>query len=256
MNGTTVGGLAWVAVLLATVSARPAQAAEDLLVFAASSTTEAMQEAAEAFAAKTGGRVHFSFGASSDLSRQIRAGAPVDLFLAADTRTMDDVQTAGLILEKSRRNLLTNRLVVVSGPEGGVKVTRAQDLERIQRLSLADPAGVPAGRYAKAWLETQGSWSKIEPHVLPALNVRAALAAVEVGAAEAAVVYQTDALVSSRVHIVFRVPLEQTPAIRYPLARLVHGSSALAGLFYAFLQTPQAKTIFTRRGFIVLDEAG
>jgi molybdate transport system substrate-binding protein len=228
--------------------------AEELLVFAAASTTEAMQDIGKEFQAKTGNTVQFSFGGSSSLARQLLAGAPADVFISADVASMNAVEKAGLLPAKNgRRDLLGNRLVVVAPRDSTLKVSSAQDLAAVKRLSLADPAAVPAGVYAKSWLTAEKMWDALEPHVIPALDVRAALAAVEVGAADAALVYQTDALVTQRVKVLYRVPLAQTPPIRYPASWLVRSKkAAVAQAFTQFLAGPRARAIFSRRGFVVL----
>lgn len=156
--------------------------AEKVLVFAAVSTTDALQELAPAFTRATGHTVEFALGASSDLARQAVAGAPADVFLSADVAQMDGVEKAGLVAPSTRVDLLSNRLVVVVPVDAKQAPSSAAGLREVKRLSLADPEAVPAGVYAKAWLLKAGLWKALEPKVVPALDVRAALAAVETGA--------------------------------------------------------------------------
>src|SRR5688572_23007895 len=172
--------------------ALPARA-EAVLVFAAASTTDALRELAPGFTKATGHTVEFAFGASSDLARQAVAGAPADVFLSADTAKMDQVEKAGLVQPGSRVELLSNRLVVVVPADSKQTVASAAELRAVKRLTLADPAAVPAGLYAKAWLEKVGLWKELEPRVVPTLDVRAALSAVEAGRVDAGIVYATDA---------------------------------------------------------------
>ena len=230
--------------------------AEELLVFAAASTTEAMQDIGREFQVKTGTPVQLAFGASSALSRQLLAGAPADVFVSADMSSMDAVERAGLLPAKNgRRNLLGNRLVVVVPRDSTLEVAGAKDLLAVKRLALADPLSVPAGVYAKAWLTQAKVWTSLEARVIPALDVRAALAAVEVGAADAALVYQTDARVTQRVKVIYRVPLAETPPIRYPVAWLARSKQAAsARAFYEFLAGERARSLFLRRGFVVLED--
>jgi molybdate transport system substrate-binding protein len=237
--------------LLLTISL-PAHA-ERVLVFAAASTTDALQEIGRAFSKEQGHTVEFAFGASSDLARQAVAGAPADVFLSADTAKMDQVEKAGLIQAGTRVELLSNRLVVVVPMDSKLKVASAGDLKSVKRLALADPAAVPAGIYAKAWLEKAGVWKELEPRVVPSLDVRAALAAVEAGRVDAGVVYATDAALSKRVRAVFSVPEAEGPRIVYPVAALSRGKASAAGAaFTAFLRGDTARRIFERHGFIVL----
>jgi molybdate transport system substrate-binding protein len=231
----------------------PARAAEPVLVFAAASTTEALQEVGRAFTKEQGTAVQFAFGASSDLARQAVAGAPVDVFLSADTVKMDQVEKAGLVQPGTRVELLSNRLVVVVPADSKRKVASAAELRGVKRLAIADPAAVPAGIYAKAWLEKAGVWKELEPRVIPALDVRAALAAVETGRVDAGVVYATDAALSKRVRVVLTIPEAEGPRIIYPAAALAKGKAPEAGRdFVRFLQGGPARSIFERYGFIFL----
>jgi molybdate transport system substrate-binding protein len=237
--------------LLLTVSL-PAHA-ERVLVFAAASTTEALQEVGRAFSKEHGHTVEFAFGASSDLARQAVAGAPADAFLSADTARMEQVEKAGLIQAGTRVDLLSNRLVVVVPLDSKRKVASAQDLKALKRLALADPAAVPAGIYAREWLERAGVWKELEPRVVPSLDVRAALSAVEAGRVEAGVVYATDAAMSKRVRVAFSIPEGEGPRIVYPVAALSGGKASGAGAaFVRFLRGDTARRIFERHGFLFL----
>lgn len=239
------------ALLLA--SALPAHAGERVLVFAAASATDALQELGRAFTKEQGHTVEFAFGASSDLARQAEAGAPADVFLSADVAKLERVEKAGLVQPGTRVELLANRLVVVVPVGSKRKVASAAELGGMKRLALADPAAVPAGIYAKAWLEKVGLWKELEPRVVPTLDVRAALAAVEAGRVDAGVVYATDAALSKRVRVVLTVPEAEGPRIVYPVAALSKGKAPEAGsAFVRFLQGDAAKRIFEQYGFVFL----
>ncbi|WP_375754811.1 molybdate ABC transporter substrate-binding protein [Corallococcus exercitus] len=246
---------AWWGLLLAWLSVSSARA-EEVLVFAAASTTDALQALAPAFQQASGHRVRFAFGASSDLARQVVAGAPADAFLSADEAKLDLVDRAGLVQAGSRVDLLSNRLVVVVPVGSAVKVTGPADLKGLKRVMLAEPAAVPAGVYAKAWLTKAGVWADVAPRVVPALDVRAALAAVEAGRADAGVVYATDAVNSKKVRVAFTVPEADAPRIVYPVAALTRGKAPEAGLaFVRFLQTEAARKEFRRWGFLDVSAA-
>jgi molybdate transport system substrate-binding protein len=169
---------------------------EEILVFAAASLTESLQELGRSFETATGDSVRFSFGASSDLARQIRAGAPADVFFSADTARMDELERDGRVARRNRREFLSNSLVVIVPAGSSFRVRDSRDLLSLPRIALADPAAVPAGIYAKKWLEAEGLWDRMSARVVPTLDVRAALAAVETEAAPAGIVYKTDARVS------------------------------------------------------------
>ncbi|MFP2931926.1 molybdate ABC transporter substrate-binding protein [Pyxidicoccus sp. 3LG] len=241
--------LLWASLLL--LAAVPARA-EKALVFAAASATDALQELGPAFTKATGHSVEFAFGASSDLARQAVAGAPADAFLSADAVRLDTVEKAGLVQPGTRVDLLSNRLVVVVPADSGGRLAGPEGLKGLKRLALADPAVVPAGVYAKGWLEKAGLWKDVEAKVVPALDVRAALAAVESGRVDAGVVYATDAAQSKKVRVAFTVPDGDAPRIVYPVAALAKGKAPEAGrAFVRFLQSDLARKTFERHGFLV-----
>ena len=220
----------------------PLHAAE-IRVLAAASLTDALQEIAKSYEQRTGDRIVFSFGASSMLARQIAAGAPADLFLSADERSMNRVQTS------VRASVLSNSLVIV----GDLRITHPRDLLRAKSIALAEPSSVPAGIYARQWLERVGLWKALQPKVIPTDNVRAALAAVASGNADAAIVYRTDARIAKRVRVAYAVPRAQTPHIAYPFAVLRDADQPQAARrFFDHLRGKPARDTFARYGFDVL----
>jgi molybdate transport system substrate-binding protein len=223
----------------------------ELLVLAAASTADAMGDMGRDFETETGQKVRFSFGASRDLARQIRAGAPAAVIVSADAETIDSLVEAKLVRSDDRRSFASNRLVVIvpKGPSSAIRTPR--DLTLVAHVAIGDPQLVPAGNYAKRWLEKEGLWTEVEPHVLPSLDVRAALAAVETGHAEAGIVYRTDAAHSQRVQVAYEVPAEKTPTISYVAARLASAENAGAGRFLDFLMGPKARAILVRHGFVL-----
>jgi molybdate transport system substrate-binding protein len=238
-------------VLAVTLLAPLAAGAEEIAVCAAASLTDALQEIVDAWEKSTGNTVLLNLGASNDLARQIRAGAPADVFLSADPVQMDGLERDGLVLPADRVDLLSNTLVVVVPARSTTKIQAPSDLAVATRLALADPQAVPAGVYARAWLASLGLWARVERQVIPTLNVRAALAAVESEQAEAGIVYKTDALVSKRVKVAYEVPRAAGPAIVYPLARVATSSKKASVSFVDHLQSPAARDVFTRFGFLV-----
>lgn len=235
--------------LLATAASAPA---EEILVFAAASTTDALEQIGQEFQHQTGNRVAFSFGASSMLARQILAGAPADLFLSADSVLMQELVKAGLVRAGEVRNLLSNQLVVVVPLHSKLHINSAADLESAKSIAAADPEAVPAGVYARQWLESKRVWSRLQPSIMPALDVRAALAAVATGVADAAVVYRTDAAISPRVRVAYAVPLKDGPRILYPVAKIAGSTRPAAAAFVNFLASASARAVFERFGFLVL----
>ncbi len=220
----------------------------DLVVFAAASLSDALAEIARAFEAGGGRHVQLSFGGSNDLARQIRAGAPAEIFVSADARRMNELEQAGLVRRQERFDLVSNRLVVIVPAVSSHPFGKAEDLLLAQRIALADPDAVPAGIYAREWLQRRGLWDRLRARVVPALDVRAALAAVASQAVDAGIVYRTDAAVSDRVRVALEVPAEESPRIVYPAA-LVGTPSAAARAFFAYLRSPEARAVLSRFGF-------
>jgi molybdate transport system substrate-binding protein len=240
-----------VALVAALLLAVPGRA--ELLVSAAASLADALPEVGKAWEAAGGEKLTFNFAASSALVSQIESGAPVDLVVTADEETLSRLEKGGLLDAGSRRPLLSNRLAVVVVRGSPVKVARAEDLARAEfaRLALADPTAVPAGKYAKAWLERRGVWAAVERRVIPSLNVRAALAAVAAGEADAGVVYATDVTASPDVELAFVVPAEEGPRIVYPAAALRESKRLeSARRLLTFLGSGEAQAIFARFGFL------
>jgi molybdate transport system substrate-binding protein len=221
--------------------------ADELLLFSAASAAEPLAELAKSFEAKTGHKILFSFGSSSDLARQIASGAPADLFLSADAAKVDGLG----VKVSSRVDLLSNRMVVVVPARSSMRVTGAGDLREVRRLALAEPATVPAGIYARQWLEKAGVWDAVQHKVIPTLDVRAALATVATGRVEAGVVYETDARTSSKVKVALRI--EDGPQIKYVLAGLTTARHPeVARKLVEHLSGTEAARVFEKYGFIAL----
>jgi molybdate transport system substrate-binding protein len=230
---------------------RSAESNGELLVFAAASTADAIADVGREFEAETGGKVTFSFGASRDLARQIRAGAPAAILISADTASVDTLIDAKLVERRDRRPFASNRLVVVVPKGASLTIRAPADLAKVAHLVIGDPKLVPAGSYAQQWLEKEGVWADVEPHVVPALDVRAALATVEAGSAEAGIVYRTDAAHSHGVQIAYEVPAEKAPIVSYVAARMASAESEAARRFLDFMTAPKARAIFDRHGFVL-----
>jgi molybdate transport system substrate-binding protein len=197
--------------------------------------------------------VVLNFAGSSDLARQIRAGAPADVFFSADREQVDTLVRAGLVRAEDAVDVLSNVLVVVvPATAGPVAVVAPADLLRLRRVALADPEAVPAGVYARKWLDSRGLWKGLRDRVVPTLDVRAALAAVASEGAQAAIVYRTDAALSPRVRVAFEVPQDAGPRIVYCLAPLGSSRTAAAGELVRFLLSPRARVVYRRLGFLVV----
>jgi molybdate transport system substrate-binding protein len=163
---------------------------------------------------------------------------------------MDSLEKAGLVRKEDRKALLSNQLVVIVPARSNMTIADPSDLANALHVATADPESVPVGIYARQWLESLGLWSTIKPKIVPTLDVRAALAAVESERAEAGIVYRTDAAISRSVKIAYSVPAKKGPKIVYPVARIASSKKKAAADFLAFLTGPEARAAFARYGFI------
>jgi molybdate transport system substrate-binding protein len=249
------GALLTAALLMAAPGSSWAQtdAKPDLIVLAASSLTDVLNEIGPAYTAVAHRGVQLSYAASSALARQIEAGAPADVFMSADTDWMDYLQTRNLIDTSSRHNVLGNRLVLISPADSTVKIKIAPRFALAKllgdaRLATGNPDSVPVGKYAKIALTNLGVWSEVQDKIAPADNVRAALALVARGEAPLGIVYRTDALVEKKVRIVADFPASSHDPIVYPVAITAKAQDGAAD-FVKFLRSPAAQAVFAKYGF-------
>ena len=229
--------------------------AADLTVHAAASLTDVMKEIGKAYEKESGDHLVLVLGASSMLARQIAAGAPADLFLSADEAKMDMLERKGLLLEGTRRSVLSNTLVIVVAQEAKSNLTSLSDLTKpeYKAIGLAEPQTVPAGLYASEYLQKRGLWNVLQHKIVPTDSVRSALAAVAYGNVEAAFVYKTDAMRSKKVRIAIEIPAAEGPRISYPVAVMKSSrQSDRAKKFAEYLVGPAARHLFEEFGFIVL----
>jgi molybdate transport system substrate-binding protein len=230
------------------------------VVLAPSSMHDALETAADAWAAAGHARPVLSFAATSALARQVAAGAPADLLITADDEWMDRLIAEGHIAPETRRNLAGNRLVLVAPAGPPVSLTLAPGVDLMAslgpngRLAMAEPDTVPAGRYGKAALTMLRAWPQVANRLAVADSVRGALALVARGEAPLGVVYATDAQAEPGVQVAGLFATDAHPPIRYPVALLATSSHPDAAGFAAFLASPAGQAILARYGFTAGDQ--
>jgi len=230
--------------------------AEEILVSAAASLTNVLKEISNGYQAKSKHTVRFNFGPSNGLARQIEEGAPADLFLSADLTQMDNLDKKGRLEPGTRKNLLSNQLVIIVPADSKLAISSPKDLLKaeVKKIALAEPTSVPVGVYSSKYLSDEGLWDQIKPKVVPVQDVRATLASVESGNVEAGFVYKTDAAISKKVKIVYEVPIDKGPKIIYPIAIVKESKRKDAARdFLNYVQSPAAKETFKKYGFVILD---
>jgi molybdate transport system substrate-binding protein len=239
------------------IASLPAAAEQpQILVFAAASLSETVQELSTNYEKTAQVTVKSSFDSSSVLARQIEAGAQADVFFSADTAWMDYLQSRNLIKPGSRKNLLGNSLVLIAPAQSQIQLRIAPHFPLMAalgngRLATGDPDSVPAGRYARSALATLGVWDEVALRLARAENVRVALLYVARGETPLGIVYATDALADKGVRVVDTFPADTHEPIVYPIALTKSAKSEAAG-FIAYLSGPQGRDIFVKHGFTVL----
>ena len=230
--------------------------ADEILVSAAASLTDVLKEISTGYQAKAKNSVKFNFGPSSGLARQIEEGAPADIFFSADLPQMDVLDKKKLLEPGTKKNLLSNQLVIIVPADSKVVITSPKDLLKadVKKIALAEPSSVPVGVYSSKYLTDEGLWDQVKPKIVPVQDVRATLASVESGNVEAGFVYKTDAAVTKKVKIVYEVPVDKGPKITYPVAIVKESKRKDAARnFMNYVQSPAAKDAFKKYGFVVLD---
>jgi len=243
--------------LFAGLAGAQARAQDTLIVFAAASLKNVLDDINVAFTQATGVHVTTSYEASSALANQIEQGAPADIFISADSRWMDYANEKKLINPNTRVNLLGNKLVLIAPATSkldNISIGQGFDIARLAgdgRIAVADVQAVPAGLYAKAALESLGAWPAIEPKLAQAANVRATLSFVARGETPIGIVYATDAQIEPKVKIIGVFPAGSYPPVTYPVAATATAKPA-AVRYLEFLRAPAAKAIFEKYGFSFL----
>jgi molybdate transport system substrate-binding protein len=243
-------------ILVCLVAVFAASASADVLVFAAASLKDALDAQVGGLKAAAGDKIVVSYGASSALAKQLEAGAPAEVFISADLDWMQYLEEKGLVRAGTRVDLLRNTLVLIAPASGNaaLRIAPGFDLKGAlgnDKLAMANPDSVPAGKYGKAALESLGVWSRVQAQVARAENVRAALVLVSRGEAPFGIVYATDAMADRGVRIVGTFPAASHPPIVYQAAITTASRSPAAKAFLDHLRSPLARPVWERYGFAV-----
>lgn len=228
---------------------------DQVIVFAAASTTNAMTDIAELYKKSNDTKVKFSFASSSTLAKQIEKGAPANIYLSANPKWMNYLSDRGAIITSSRFDLLSNRIVLISPADASLEhltVDARLDMAGLLkdgRFSMGDPDHVPAGIYGKKAMEKLGLWDAVKDRLARAKDVRAALVLVERAEVPLGQVYATDAAISRKVKVVGLFPEESHPKIVYPITMIEETPSARA--LMDFIKSEKAAEIFRKYGFIL-----
>lgn len=223
----------------------------ELTISAASSLQEVLVEILEEFHKKYSNiGIHYNFGASGSLVKQIEQGAPVDMFLSASSEKFNELSKKGFIQDSA--SFISNELVLITAINGDLQLETIEDLDSngVEKISIGTPSIVPAGTYAKQSLNHYNLWAKIESKIVYAKDVRQVLTYVESGNVGAGFVYKTDALNSDKVKIITNVDEESHDSITYPTG-IINGTESLAEVrqFYEFIQSEEVKDIWIKYGF-------
>jgi molybdate transport system substrate-binding protein len=252
LAAATIVILGWAA-----VPATPLLAADNVVVFAAASLKNALDNVNAAWKAESGKEATISYAASSALAKQIESAAPADIFISADLQWMKYLSDKKFIKPGSEVELLGNSIVLIAPKDSAAEIAIGRDFALAKllgdgKLAMADVKAVPAGKYGKAALEKLGVWSTAEGKVAQAENVRAALKLVAAGEASLGIVYQTDARAEPAVRVIGTFPSDTHEPIVYPIGITAESKNADAEAFARFVQSAKAKTLFEEQGFTFL----
>ena len=226
-----------------------------MVIFGAMSLTDTLTEVSQRFGAARNVKVYCNFAGSSTLQRQIEKGAPADVFISASPKQIDALQQMGFLYDGSRRDILSNRLVLVAPVDSSLSMIDAGMLaqDSIRRIAIGEPNSVPAGIYGREALRHLGVWDAVQSKLIPSADVRSTLAYVESGEVDLGVVYQTDAATSKKVKVIYQFPDSSHSPIVYPAAVLRDTRHKdLAQAFLDYLQTAEVAAIFEKYGFSVV----
>ena len=231
-----------------------ARSSDEITVSAAASLKNAFEEIGKALEAQQkGAKIHFNFGASGDLMRQIEGGAPVDVFASAALREMDELERKNMILAGTRHDFIGNSILLIRPAGSGVGIRTFDDLKKqdVKRISIGNPSTVPAGMYAEQTLRYLNLWDAVKDKLIFGENVRQVLDYVARGEVDAGIVFSSDATVRPKqVEAVMQAPEESHKPVVYVIA-VVKGTAneALAEKFLNFVLSNGAKRILQGYGF-------
>jgi len=256
-NSLITIGLAGLLLAIITVSGCSAPTPEELNVSAAASLTDVLKEINTLYTQENSNvTITPNFASSGTLQQQIEQGAPVDVFLSAAAKQMDNLQKEELILNDTRQNLVNNTLVLIVPIDSALGITSLNDLaaDKVKQIAICDPKSSPAGTYAQQAFDELGISAKVGPKEVLGSDVRQVLTYVETGNVQAGLVYSTDALISTKVKVVASAPADVNAKIIYPVAILKASKNVDAAKAYVvFLFSDKAKTIFEKYGFTMVN---
>jgi len=226
--------------------------ADNVLVFAAASLKNALEEIGTEFERTQPHIVQFNFAGSSQIARQVVAGAPADLLITANVLWMDEAASHQAIMTDSRFHLASNRLVIASVAREQFALTQEslQSTLGSGHIAMALIDAVPAGMYGKAAFGDLGLWTDVQGQVVQTDHVRSALRLVSLGEVRWGIVYRSDVLADPTVFLAAEFPAHTHPPIVYPVAltgRKEPSKGAIA--FHAYLKSERAQQILTKHGF-------
>jgi molybdate transport system substrate-binding protein len=244
-----------VAALLLLLSTAGVAQAQEVTLSVAISMKDVVEELGRGFmAARPGVTLRYNFGSSGELQKQIEAGAPVDLFISAAQRQMDDLEKAGLITVTTRRVFARNVLTVVKPVDSKIDIAKPADLldARITKIAVGNPKTVPVGQYTEESLKALGLWEKLQPKLIFSENVRQALDYVARGEVDAGFVYTTDAATrTQQIKEAFRPPEDTYRPVLYPVAVVASSKNpAIARAFADLLMSRDGQMVLGRFGFL------
>lgn len=226
---------------------------EEITVFCCAGLTEVLTLMSDSFMAKNPVDIHLNFASSGTLARQLKNGAPADLYLSASDDWMHYCIQNNLVDSITSTTFLRNKLVWIVPFAGDIdSLFSISKIDSTQKIAIGDPTHVPAGMYAKDYLQNLKQWDKLQPQLIPCRDVKNTLFMVEHGEVEYGLVYYSDAIRSDKVKIIEIIP----DSLHIPI-RLSMSAVAKAGKvqeFFAFLMADSNQVYYKKYGFTPVKE--
>ena len=227
--------------------------AGEITVSAAASLKDVMGEIEKIYEMEfKGTKVVFNFGASGALQQQIENGAPVDIFISAASKQVDELNKKGYLLTESQSNLLKNDIVLVvpGDSKANIKDFYGLNNEKIKVIGIGEPKSVPVGQYSLEVFKKLNILNSVESKLIYGKDVRTVLTWVETENVDAGIVYKTDAILSDKIKIIGSAPNGSHSPVIYPVAIIKDTKYVSeAKSFLEFLKGKKAKDIFIKYGF-------
>lgn len=228
---------------------------KEIYVLAAASLTDVLTELANNYKQETSTEIIFSFASSGALQAQIEASAPADIFFSAAQKQMNALEEKGLIDSETRKDLLENKVVLISPKNSNLNIKSFTDItnSNVKKLCLGEPKNVPVGQYSEEILSNLSILDIAKEKAVYGSDVRNVLDWVETAEVDCGIVYATDAKIAKNINIIAEAPEDTHKKVIYPISIIKSSQNKEeAKKFIDYISTDKSKEIFQNYGFTVV----